>query len=419
MRLWYGTHIRRNFEQPTFLRRSWHRTCSSLVSLAEIASRNDGVQESDGTQLAEEQIMRRRISFSKRALAFEALEQKRPLAVEVLSCGEADPDAVVAEDSTQHAAKSADLNHATVDENENNEIVTVDDENELENEKFSNDTSGPDESAEEQADDQSDELDDDSSDDDDDESMMDDTDEEDDESDENDSEEGDSEEDEDEEDEDEEDEDEEDEDEEDEDEEDSDEDNQDDLGDGDGDEDEEDDDSDEKDDESDEVDDDMDEDDDDSDENDHDDSDDEDEDDGHDVDEADDDSEPMQSSIAAAEDTIDDGDVINTVIAPIVMNGTPSLLAFRGAIENGIQSDRSIRSSERQLADEDLIELLQVQPGNPSRDGRELVFDEIIALASDGMVEPAAPFINDELARATLQGSLQPAFVDAVFTSID
>jgi hypothetical protein len=48
-----------------------------------------------------------------------------------------------------------------------------------------------------------------------------------------------------------------------------------------------------------------------------------------------------------------------------------------------------------------------------------LAFDEIVELANNGVVEPAGPVLEDAIARATLQGPLEPAFVDAVFTSLD
>ena len=393
--------------------------------------------------------MRRRISFRKRILAFEALEQKRPLAVEVLSCGEADPDSATSEEGSgsQHAAKSADLNQLSDDGDLSKANAAENEVDELENEKSSNGLSRLDQSAAGQLDEESDEADDFSSDDDDDDAMMDDdsdeeeneSDEEDDESDDNDDEESDDEDSDDEDSDDEDSDDESDEDDDDEEDEsdddsdDGDESEEEDDDDVDDEEDQDDDDSDEEEDDSEDGDDDLEDededdqtdDDDESDENDNDSGEDDQDELGEENDENDDDeneadvdAEPMQSSVERREAVDDDSDELTPAVGFDVAGRTPAIIGFP-AVENGIQRFRSVRLSDRQLVDEDLIELLQIQPGNPSRDGRELVFDEIVALANIGIVEPIGPFINDVLNRAALEGPVQPALIDAVFESLD
>jgi hypothetical protein len=126
----------------------------------------------------------------------------------------------------------------------------------------------------------------------------------------------------------------------------------------------------------------------------------------------------MQTPVERPKDNTDEG-APSIPINSDVIGSAPPVVAFPGAVENGSQGFRTARSSNRQAVDEELIQLLQVQTGNPSRDGRELAFDDIVELTNNGVVEPAGPFLEDEIARATLQGPLQPAFVDAVFTSLD
>jgi hypothetical protein len=104
----------------------------------------------------EERIMRRRANFAQRALSFESLEQKRLLAITVLSCGEADPEAVVAEDgnSSSQATESAVEMNGLSDEN-NRRVVqaTADEEDEFESDNNSIEQSNNAELTEHQADD--------------------------------------------------------------------------------------------------------------------------------------------------------------------------------------------------------------------------------------------------------------------------
>jgi hypothetical protein len=127
----------------------------------------------------------------------------------------------------------------------------------------------------------------------------------------------------------------------------------------------------------------------------------------------------MPSSVKPSDLNDDEGVAPSIISGSGITGSTPAAVAFPGTVANAKQGFSVARSSNRQAADKELIELLQVQTGNPSRDGRELAFDEIVELANNGVVEPAGPVLEDAIARATLQGPLEPAFVDAVFTSLD